>query len=114
VIFAWFEDKGALLTWYTSNVHVHAMQSVFPGHQPSGTALEGIPDGTGPILTIASVTPVDPATAAPGAPPFTQIAIEHYTPLAGGIALGGRFAPSGVQVPGLRVLARPNAAGTSK
>ena len=31
----------------------------------------------------------------------TQIAIELYAPLPGGIAAGGRFAPSSVKVPGL-------------
>ena len=98
VIFAWFENKKAVLAWYTSETHIHAMQLVFPGHQPSASALKDIPDDT-PVLTIASVTPADPANAAPGAPPFTQIAIEHYTPLAGGIAVGGRFAPAALTVP---------------
>jgi hypothetical protein len=31
----------------------------------------------------------------------TQIAIELYAPLPGGLAAGGRFAPSSVKVPGL-------------
>jgi hypothetical protein len=31
----------------------------------------------------------------------TQIAIELYAPLPGGLAAGGRFAPSTVKVPGL-------------
>lgn len=106
VIFAWFENKRALTTWYTSDAHVHAMQSVFPGHQPSASALKDIPDDT-PVLTIASVTLADPATAAPGTPPFTQIAIELYTPLAGGNAVGGRFAPAALKVPGLRELTLP-------
>lgn len=108
VIFAWFENKKALMTWYTSDTHMHAMQSVFPGHEPSAPALKDIPDDTA-VLTIASVTLVDPATAAPGTPPFTQIAIELYTPLAGGNAVGGRFAPSALNVPGFqqRALAAP-------
>jgi len=38
---------------------------------------------------------VDPLAAT------TQIAIELYTPLPGGLAAGGRFAPSTVKVPGL-------------
>ena len=110
VIFAWFENKKALMAWYRSDAHVQAMQAVFPGRQPSASALNDIPDDT-PILTIASVTLADPKTAAPGAPPFTQIAIEHYTPLAGGLATGGRFAPSALKVPGLRekALAAPPA-----
>ena len=31
----------------------------------------------------------------------TQIAIELYAPLPGGLAVGGRFAPSTVSVPGM-------------
>ena len=33
--------------------------------------------------------------------PVSQIAIELYAPLPGGLAAGGRFAPSAVKVPGL-------------
>jgi hypothetical protein len=33
--------------------------------------------------------------------PVSQIAIELYAPLPGGLAAGGRFAPSSVKVPGL-------------
>ena len=61
-----------------------------------------VPDDGLPILAIASVTLVDPAQAAPGAPPFKQIAIELYRPLPGGLAFGGRFAPATMKVPGLR------------
>ena len=62
--------------------------------------MTGVPD-EGPILAIASLT-------MPSAPPdgnlasaTTQIAIELYAPLPGGLAAGGRFAPSSVRVPGL-------------
>jgi hypothetical protein len=33
--------------------------------------------------------------------PVSQIAIELYAPLPGGLAAGGRFAQAGVKVPGL-------------
>jgi hypothetical protein len=33
--------------------------------------------------------------------PVSQIAIELYAPLPGGLAAGGRFAPSSVKVKGL-------------
>ena len=102
VVFAWFEDKRALMRWYSSDVHLQAMQAVFPGHQLGGTTLKDLPEDAGPILSIASVVLADPTQSSPGAPPFKQIAIEHYVPLAGGIALGGRFAPAAMKVPGLR------------
>jgi hypothetical protein len=34
--------------------------------------------------------------------PISQIAIELYKPLPGGLFLGGRFAPDGVKVDGMR------------
>jgi quinol monooxygenase YgiN len=102
VVFAWFEDKRALMNWYSSDIHLRAMHAVFPGHQAGGTTLKDLPDDAGPILSVASVTLVDPAESAPNARPFKQIAIEHYVPLAGGIAVGGRFAPSALKVPGMR------------
>ena len=51
-------------------------------------------------MAIASLTPA-PAGGETKVP-FSQIAIELYRPLPGGIAVGGHFAPAGMQVPGLR------------
>ena len=62
-----------------------------------------VPDDGKPIMAIASVVLARPQDGLPqkGLPPVSQIAIELYTPLPGGLALGGRFAPMGVNVPGL-------------
>ena len=97
VIFAWFESKTAALAWYYIEMHQSLMHNTFPG-APARTPMADVPDDGTPIMVIASLTP------APGdAPvPFSQIAIELYRPLPAGVALGGRFAPSGVKVPGLR------------
>jgi len=58
VIFAWFEDKQAVLNWYHSDMHQGAMRKFFPsgGYRKR---LEGVPDGTGPIMAIASITMSD-------------------------------------------------------
>jgi hypothetical protein len=66
--------------------------------------LAGVPDDGRPILAIASLTMPDSASAKnPGElrTAVTQIAIELYAPLPGGLAVGGRFAPSTVRVPGM-------------
>lgn len=96
VIFAWFEDKEAVLRWYSSALHQQLMKL---GPPPNHPPLVDIANGTGPILAIASLTP----KSAPGDSrlPFAQIAIELYQPLPGGAFVNGRFAPSGVKVPGL-------------
>lgn len=97
-IFAWFENKKAAVTFYNSMGH-QSLMKMMP--QRSGRApLEGVKDPNAPILCIASVTLMDkpdPQTKMP----VSQIAIELYTPVSGGFAYGGRFAPATVKVKGL-------------
>jgi hypothetical protein len=101
VIFAWFENKKAVLNWYYSEMHQQLVKKYSGGHtRPSGP-MTGVPDDV-PVLAVASVTMSQPPAA--GDDPLAatmQIAIELYTPLPGGLAAGGRFAPSSVKVPGL-------------
>ena len=104
VIFAWFEDKKAALNWYYSDIHQAAMKQFFPQsqHGPKRTPMKDVPDDGGPVLAIASLTLADKAPGDVTTLPISQIAIELYRPLPGGIALGGRFAPAAIKVPGLR------------
>jgi len=107
VIFAWFENKAAVLNWYNSPVHRKLMNSFSSsGGRPEGP-LAGIKDDSGPILCIASIT-IDRAAMQSGdlKGGTSQIAIELYAPLPGGLAVGGRFAPSSVKVPGLIEVAK--------
>jgi len=63
--------------------------------------MAGVPDDDNPVLAIASLTPS--AAPASGGMPFavSQISIELYRPLPGGLAAGGRFGPAAMKVPGL-------------
>jgi heme-degrading monooxygenase HmoA len=99
VIFAWFEDKRAVLNWYNSEAHQKAMQLV--SGRTGRAPLAGIGEDAGPIMAIASLTLSDKTQSDIASLPVSQIAIELYGPLPGGIALGGRFAPDSVKVPGL-------------
>ena len=76
------------------------------GRRPDGP-LAGIKDDSGPILCVASIT-IDRAAMQSGdlKGGTSQIAIELYGPLPGGLAVGGRFAPSTVKVPGLIEVAK--------
>ena len=99
VIFAWFENKKAVLAWYYSDTH-RSVQKMFAPGSPARTPLADVPDDGQPVLAIASLT----LTGAPGPEnpiPVSQIAIELYSPLPGGLAAGGRIAPSAMKVPGL-------------
>jgi hypothetical protein len=99
VIFAWFENKKAALTWYYSDTH-RSLQKAFAPGAPARTPMADVPDDGSPVLAVASLT----LTGAPTAEnpfPVSQIAIELYKPLPGGLAAGGRFSPSTMKVPGL-------------
>jgi heme-degrading monooxygenase HmoA len=103
VIFAWFENKKAVLNWYYSDTHQSVKKMFSPG-SGGRTPMADVPDDDNPVLAIASLTPTATPGAAPGGGmPFavSQIAIELYRPLPGGVAAGGRFGPAAMKVPGL-------------
>src|SRR3989441_2511962 len=102
VIFAWFDGKKSLVDWYHSDVHQRAMRPVSPGQTFARQPLPDLPENTGPILTIVSVKFADAPAPGASAPRIVSIGIELYGPLPGGVAVGGRFAPEAVKVPGLR------------
>jgi len=102
VIFAWFDGKKSLVDWYHSDIHQRAMRTVYPNGVFDRQPLPDLPDDTGPILTIVSVKFAEAPAPGASAPRIVAIGIELYGPLPGGVAVGGRFAPEGVKVPGLR------------
>jgi hypothetical protein len=101
VIFAWFENKKAALTWYYSDTHRSLQKMLVPGSSSTRTPMADVPDDGSPVLAIASLTPSAEPPSATNPFPVSQIAIELYKPLPGGLAAGGRFAPLAMKVPGL-------------
>ena len=102
VIFAWFENKKALVDWYHSDVHQKAMKTVFPDQTFDRQPLPDLAPDSGPILAIVSVKFVDPPRPDATSMPIASIGIELHGPLPGGVAVGGRFAPPALKVRGLR------------
>lgn len=100
VIFAWFKDKASVLKWYNSDMHQGVQDRFFPD-RPHRMPLENVPADVGPIMAIASITFADKAQFEKTKLPISQIAIELYTPLTGGLFLGSRFAPEGLKVGGM-------------
>jgi hypothetical protein len=99
VVFAWFEDKKAALKWYYSDTHQALMKQFFPGAAKGDRKpMADVPDDSGPIMAIASITLSGKPTKE-NPLPYKQIAIELYQPLSGGLASGGRFAPDKMKVP---------------
>lgn len=101
VIFAWFEDKKAALAWYESKMHQEAMQRFFPEREQR-KPLQQIPDDVGPIMAVASLTLAATPQFQESTLPISQISIELYKPLPGGLSLGGSFAPASLKVPNLK------------
>jgi hypothetical protein len=100
VIFAWFENREAVMRWYRSDMHRDAMRKYF-GNAERRPPLENVPDDSGPLMVIASITFSDKTRFEPTTNlPISQISIEVYKPVTGGSYLGSRFAPEALQVPG--------------
>jgi hypothetical protein len=114
VIFAWFENKPALVAWYKSDAHQKAMKVAFPNRTFNREPLPDMADDSGQILAIVSLR-LNKGPAPEGAQlPIGTIGIELYTPLPGGVAVGGRFAPQAVRVPGLRDIDLGTAVGQAR
>ena len=80
MIFAWFEDKQAAQTWYYSDIHQGLIKRFLPNVKGNREPLADVPEDSGPIMVVASITPNDkPSKEHPS--PFKQIAIELYQPL---------------------------------
>ena len=99
VIFAWFENREALSRWYRSDMHRDAMRKYFPNAERR-PPLETVPDDSGPLMVIASITFSDKPHFESANLAISQIAIEVYKPMTGGVYLGSRFAPDALKVPG--------------
>lgn len=98
VIFSWFENKRALIKWYYGDTHQHIMKTFFADTEPA-KPLKNVPEDSGPIMAIASLTMAAKPQVKATSLPISQIAIEFYQPLPAGVALGGRFSPEGVKIP---------------
>ncbi len=101
-ILAWFEDKDAVIRWYNSRMHQGAMQ-MFAGagvDYSEKKPLAHVPDGTGPILVIATLKmAAENQVKASQGMPLEMISIELYQPLPGGAFANARLAPDSVKVP---------------
>jgi len=99
VIFAWFQDKKAVMAWYDSPAHKRVMRAFFPDRDGPPVPMKDIADDAGPILAVASLMPGEKPLPGSNAP-ISQISIELYSPLPGGIRINGGFAPESLKVPG--------------
>jgi len=91
-IFAFFENKQAAMKWYYSPVHERAMQLAGMELPPDHKPMAHVPDGV-PVMAVASITMGGKPVADGSQIPFSQISIELYSPVAGGLNINGGFSP---------------------
>lgn len=92
VVFAFFENKKAVLKWYFSPTHRALIEMLGTDYEGKRTPLKGVPDDV-PVMAVASLMfGGKPASAKLGIP-VSQISIELYTPATAGLTIGGGFAP---------------------
>lgn len=86
-IFAMFEDRAAMIAWYRSAAHqdMLAKVSFYRDHAPTPGA--GVAENAGPILVVATMTPVPPSNAVPAG--TVLLSVELFAPLEGGVRFGG-------------------------
>jgi quinol monooxygenase YgiN len=104
VIFGWFENKAAAMAWYNSPTHSFMrMAMTVDGGGDGREPMADVPDNI-PIMAIASLKMIkegDGQKPLPGMRmPISEIAIELYTPLPGGLRYAGGFTPEGLRVEG--------------
>ena len=92
VIFAFFENKKAVLKWYFSPTHRELIDMLGADYDGKRKALEGVPDDV-PVMAVASIKFGGKPASDKIKMPVSQIAIEIYTPLTKGLSIGGGFAP---------------------
>jgi len=108
-ILAWFEDKDAVIRWYKSDVHQRAMSFFVDEGKGYGNSepLAHVPDGTGPIMVIASLRPAVQNTVEDArGMNIDMISIELYQPLPGGAFVNDRLAPESFEVPHMKDFTR--------
>ena len=91
MIMGFFKDKQAAMVWYNHPMHQRMQDAAAPNRDKTRAPMADVPDGV-PLMIVASMTPAEKPPEG-STFPFSQIAIEVYTPLTSGLNFGGGFAP---------------------
>jgi hypothetical protein len=108
VIFAFFENKKALTRWYFSPVHRELIEALGTDYDGKRKPMSGVPDDV-PIMAVASVSFGGKPASDKLKIPVSQISIELFTALSGGLNIGGSFAPDAFRA----LIPKPEAKATA-
>lgn len=86
-IFAMFKDRASMIAWYRSAAHQEMVGKVSFYRDHAHTPGAGVAENAGPILVIATMTPVPPSEAVPAG--TVLLSVELFAPLEGGVRFGG-------------------------
>jgi hypothetical protein len=91
-IFVVFRDKQAAVNWYNSEIHQRLVSKVSFYREGDHVPLSNVPDGAGPLLLVATLTPAH--NAPDGVPGAVFLSIEIFEHLPAGVRFGkGMFLP---------------------
>jgi hypothetical protein len=91
-LFAWFEDRDALMRWYSRNTCPQRVWECLPEHRPVGL-LQYLPDEGSPIMAVVSIAPAEERVSGDSPASVSRFEIVLYQPFADGLFLDGRFSP---------------------
>jgi heme-degrading monooxygenase HmoA len=92
VVFAFFENKKAVLKWYYSPTHRELIEMLGTKYDGKRAPLKGVPDDV-PVMAVAALSFGGKAASPNLGIPVSQISIEIFTPATGGLTIGGGFTP---------------------
>jgi hypothetical protein len=105
VIFAFFENKKALMKWYFSPTHRELIESLGADYDGKRKPMEGVPDDV-PVMAVASIKFGGKPASDKTKLPVSQISIELYAPVTKGLSIGGGFAPDAFRALGPKPAAK--------
>lgn len=101
-IIAWFKNKEAVKEWYYGMSHERLLDNLVSEDEPlDHEPLAFIEDETIPIMVIVSMTFAEEGSFDSIKLPISQIAVELFAPLPGGLHMGGRLSPETFVVPNM-------------
>lgn len=86
-VFATFKDRDAVIAWYRNAAHQDLVAKVSFYRDHVHTPAAGVAEDAGPILVIATMTPVAPGDGVPAG--TVLLSVELFSPLPGGVRFGG-------------------------
>ena len=77
-IIAWFKDKNSVLRWYYSDMHEGVISAFMSDADDTHKPMAHVPDDTGPIMVMATLTMTDKPQFEGLSIPVSQISIELF------------------------------------